>query len=416
VTDTTEIDGEVRALAAAFIPRKDRSQATTIVGPYKTPHTEELSKMLASEEPSPLDLAREFVGRFIYASDAELDMLTVWIAHTYVFQAYYATPRLAVMAPMREAGKTTVLNMIAALGKNAIVTMNASAASLYAIIDQEQPTICFDETDNMWGTSGQSGRYREQLSILNNGYTQDGFVLRSRSGSAYRYPVFVCAAFAGIGNLPGTLASRSIPISMKPVPDSVDLEEYEPDLFRGEAARIAEVLQSWLAERGPELDLQPQMPEGLRSRRRQIMKVMIGIGDLAGPEWSKRIRQAAREIVLGISRTAKVSPAEEIINVVTGVTQQGVFLPTGDLIALLKIQRDHDSKLGWATWLDDPIIAARQLANILKPYGIESAQHWLDGENRRCYNTGDFHLWAQARKIKSEPTQVAYEDEEDEAE
>jgi hypothetical protein len=414
VTNTKEIEGLTNDLAAAFTPREGSKQVPARLHEAAV----ELDKMMTSKEPCPLDVVREFVGRFVYASDAELDILTVWIAHTYVFQAYYATPRLAVMAPMKEAGKTTVLNMIAALGKDAIVTMNASAAALYAIIDQEHPTICFDETDNMWGATGQGSRYREQLSILNNGYTQDGFVLRSRSGSAYRYPVFVCAAFAGIGKLPDTLASRSIPINMRPVPDTVDLQEYEPDLFRGEAARVAEILQSWLAERGPELDLQPDMPEGLRSRRRQIMKVMIGIGDLAGNSWSARIRQACREVVLGISRTAKVSPAEELIRIITSVTGQGIFLPTGDLIALLKLQRDHDSKISWATWLDNPIIAARQIANILKPYGIETQQKWLDGENRRGYNTSDFHMWAQARAAKEEPQIVVDEDpdEEDEAE
>jgi hypothetical protein len=414
VTNTKEIEGLAKDLAAAFTPREGSKQVPARLHEAAV----ELDRIMTSNEPCPLDVVREFVGRFVYASDAELDILTVWIAHTYVFQAYYATPRLAVMAPTKEAGKTTVLRMISALGKDAVVTMDASPASLYAIIDQEQPTICFDETDNMWGPSGQGRRYREQLAILNNGYTMDGYVLRSRSGSAYRYPVFVCAAFAGIGKLPDTLASRSIPINMRSVPDTVDLQEYEPDLFRGEAARVAEILQSWLAERGPELDTQPDMPEGLRSRRRQIMKVMIGIGDLAGPDWSARIRQACREVVLGISRTAKVSPAEELIRIVTSVTGQGIFLPTGDLIALLKLQRDHDSKISWATWLDNPIIAARQIANILKPYGIETRQKWLDGENRRGYSTSDFHMWAQARAAKEEPQVFVDEDpdEEDEAE
>jgi hypothetical protein len=397
----------VGGVAAAFTPRKDSSDEAVV----------EFEQILNGKEPCALDVVREFISRFVHASDAELDIITVWIAHTYVYEAFYATPRLAIMAPVKEAGKTTVLNMIAALGKDTIVTMNASAPALYAIIDQEHPTICFDESDNMWGQNGTGvGRFRDQLSILNSGYTQDGFVLRSRNGSGYRYPVFVCAAFAGIGKLPDTLASRSIPIHMRPVPDNVTIEDYEPDLFRGEATRVAEILQSWLAERGPELDLQPVMPDGLKSRRRQIWKGPIAIGDLAGPTWSSKIRQAAREVALGISRTSHVSPAEELIQLVASVTEQGTFLPTGDLINLLKIQRDHENRIGWAVWLDNPSVANRQIASMLRPYGIESQQRWLDGENRRGYSAGDFHMWTQTKKGRSvvvEPEETEVDSEEE---
>jgi len=192
---------------------------------------------------------------------------------------------------------------------------------------------------------------------------------------------------------------------MQPVPDNVVLEDYEPDLFRGEAARVAEMLQTWIESRGPEIDLQPTMPEGLRSRKKQIWKALIAIGDLEGPEWSSRIRAAAREIGLGISRTARISPAEELIKLIASVAQPAAFLPTGEFIALLKLQRDMEGKVAWATWLDNSILAARQIANILRPYGIESQQRWIDGENRRGYSIDDFRLWTQAKEPpEPEPT------------
>jgi len=158
------------------------------------------------------------------------------------------------------------------------------------------------------------------------------------------------------------------------------------------------MLKSWVTARGPELDLQPIMPEGLKSRKKQIWKVIVSIGDLDGPKWSARLRNASREIALNISRTARISPAEELISLIASVAQPDVFMPTGDLVALLKFQRDHENKLGWMTWLDNPIVAARQIANILKPYGIESQQRWLDNENRRGYNIADFAMWAQAKQ------------------
>lgn len=386
MTDTKPITvPELDDVAAAFTPRKD------------------------SPEPCVLDVVREFIGRFVYATDAELDVMAGWVVHSYVFEAYFATPRLAFLALTEEAGKTTALNMILALAKNPIKTVNASGPSIFKIIEKEHPTLLFDEVDNMWNPKGTgSSKNRDQLGILNEGAYQDGYVLRADG----KYPVFVAAAFAGIGQLPKTMASRSIIINMSRVPDNVDLEDYEPDLFRGEAARIREMIGSWLAERGPELDLQPIMPEGLKSRKRQITKVLVAVGDLAGPEWSDRMRKALREVMLGITRVTRMSPAEELIQLVASITQQDTFLPTGELITLLKFQRDHENALRWAEWLDSPFVATRTLANMLKPYGIESQQKWLEGENRRGYHAGDFHMWAQTRH---EPETEPAEEEDEEA-
>jgi hypothetical protein len=346
-------------------------------------------------QPCALDILREFVGRFIYADHEDLDALTLWIVHTYVFRAFYATPRLFATSDHEDCGKSTVLNVSKALCHNGVKTANASVPAIFAIIEQEAPTLFFDETDNMFGSTGNSTRRKDLMGILNDGYTAEGFVLRSVDRSAHRYPVFVAAGFAGIGRLPKTMESRAVIMHMKPKPKTVKLEKWRPDMYGDEAKKVADSLASWIKKRGPELNLRPRMPDELgENRASEIWEVLVSIGDLAGPEWGKRAREASLKNVLGITSVQKQSPSEELIEVVSLNTMPEDFLPSTDFIDMLAKLKRTEEVLSWAAWLDDPIVAARQLANMLRPYGIESKQNWFEGENRRGYFMADFHMWA----------------------
>jgi hypothetical protein len=46
-----------------------------------------------------LDDVRAVLRRFIVLTDEQLDTLSLWVAHTYVFREFDVTPYLAVMSP-----------------------------------------------------------------------------------------------------------------------------------------------------------------------------------------------------------------------------------------------------------------------------------------------------------------------------
>src|ERR1700677_2271637 len=357
----------------------------------------------ARYKPCALDVVREFAARFVWMPDEELDAYAVWIAHTYIFRAMYATPRLRAAGESEDCGKSTLLKVACRLSYKGIRTAHASLPSVYTIIEQEAPTLFFDETDQWMATGGNSQRRKELEGILNDGYTEDGYVLRQVNGVTKKWPVWVCAAYAGIGRMNKTVESRCVIFNMKPKPSNIKLEEWDPREFGKEADAVAETLKSWITSRGPELDMRPNMPDALgQNRAKQIWRIMIAIGDLAGPEWGKRIRAAALKLVCGISAKPLRSPAEDFILCVAKNTTEEQFLPTGDFIQMLQIVQQNDSELHWASWLGDPITAARQIESLFRPYGIESEQKWLDDENRRGYNMGPFHMWAQTLAAKSE--------------
>jgi Protein of unknown function (DUF3631) len=346
-------------------------------------------------KPCALDIVREFNARFIWAPDEELDALTLWQAHTWIFEACYATPRLRAWGVREDCGKSTVLKVSCVLSKNGIRTSNASLPSVYTIIEQEHPTLFFDETDQWMATGGHSQRRRELEGILNDGYTEDGYVLRQLNGVTKKWPVWVCCAYGGIGRMNKTVESRCVNLEMKPKPDNVKLEQWDPRKFGKEAAHVADMLKSWITSRGPELNPEPPIPEALgQNRAYQIWQILIAIGDLESEEWGRRARAAALKLVCGISAKPLKSPAEEFILCVAKNTNEEQFNPTSDFIQMLSFLQSAEGELPWASWLSEPLSASRQIASLLRPFGIESEQRWLDGENRRGYAMGSFHMWA----------------------
>lgn len=57
-----------------------------------------------------LDEVREWFARFVCTVDeSDLDLLTLWAAHTHLVVETYTTPRLILDSPVPGSGKTTVL-------------------------------------------------------------------------------------------------------------------------------------------------------------------------------------------------------------------------------------------------------------------------------------------------------------------
>src|SRR5438128_813666 len=91
-----------------------------------------------------------YSGRFIaFPNEHSHIAYTLWIAHTYLIDAFHATPRLAVISPEKGCGKTRVLEITRVLANKAIPMINPSPASLYRLIEKEHPTLLIDEIDRL---------------------------------------------------------------------------------------------------------------------------------------------------------------------------------------------------------------------------------------------------------------------------
>src|SRR3546814_11573135 len=98
-----------------------------------------------------LNRIRAFTRRFIcYPSDHASTSHVLWIAHTHLMEAWFSTPRLAVLSPEPGSGKSRVLEITAMLVPNPLLSVNSSAAYiLWKVSDlANRPTNLYDEIED----------------------------------------------------------------------------------------------------------------------------------------------------------------------------------------------------------------------------------------------------------------------------
>jgi hypothetical protein len=121
-------------------------------------------------------LVPELTGAILkYVVLTENDALAVamWILHAYCFDAFACTPRLAITAPEKRCGKTTLLDVIGLLVPRPLSTANISAAATFRTIEAVRPTLLIDEADTFLSEN------EELRGILNSGHRKGGQVIRT---------------------------------------------------------------------------------------------------------------------------------------------------------------------------------------------------------------------------------------------
>lgn len=87
------------------------------------------------------DSIHTFLQRFIaFPTPASLDTVTLWAAHAHMVKHFHTTPRLAMLSPEAESGKTRVLELLD------LLTPESDVNSL-TIPRSDFPHTC-EETDN----------------------------------------------------------------------------------------------------------------------------------------------------------------------------------------------------------------------------------------------------------------------------
>src|SRR5262249_61656597 len=133
----------------------------------------------------------------------------LWAVHSHVFDKFMVTPRLVLTSPVRDCGKTTLLDVLSRLVARPEKTDNITAAAIYDTIDRERCTLLIDEADNLEVSA--KGALR---AVLNSGYRKGGSVRRGTGRQRRKYQTFAPIALAAIGVLTLPLISRSIVVHM----------------------------------------------------------------------------------------------------------------------------------------------------------------------------------------------------------
>lgn len=342
-----------------------------------------------------LEEVRGFLRRFVVMSDAQLDAVTLWAAHTHAIDAADATPYLHASSAEPRSGKTRLLEVLELLVHEPVATVNISDAALFRVVQEQRPTLLFDEVDAIFGPKANGNR-EDLRGMLNAGYRRGATVRRmggAKMTQLETFSVFCPKALAGIGALPGTIADRTIAIRLLRRVREERVERFRRRLAAPEGHELRDRLADWLEPQLEELErAEPVLPDALDDRAQDCWEPLFAIADLAGGAWPARTRLAALALAderaeesasLGVRLLADLHAVFEE----SGETR----LRTADLLE--RLCRVEESP--WGDWYGKTL-SAQALSKLLQPYRIKTMTIKVEGEPVRGYKREQFEdAWAR---------------------
>jgi hypothetical protein len=248
-----------------------------------------------------LDQVRDWLERFITViDDSDLDLLTLWAAHTHVAVETYTTPRLVIDSPVPGSGKTTVLEHLERLCMSPIQMASLSSPALLTrMLDKSMRTILIDEADR--SLSPNKDGVEELLAVLNSGYKRGGsrpVLISTRDGwEPVEMPTYSPVAMAGNSpDLPEDTKSRSIRVLLMPDHDG-SAEESDWELYDEEARELGQALAGWADSIRDLAKVRPALPDGVKGRARERWGPLKRVAVANGGRWPAVVDRLALQDV-----------------------------------------------------------------------------------------------------------------------
>ena len=82
----------------------------------------------------------------------------------------WTTPRLAILSPELESGKTRVLDVLELLVQEPFYSVNPTPATIFRMLAVKKITLLFDECDTVFKKRGKDDTHEDLRALLNSGY------------------------------------------------------------------------------------------------------------------------------------------------------------------------------------------------------------------------------------------------------
>ncbi|MDD9938056.1 MAG: DUF3631 domain-containing protein [Myxococcales bacterium] len=337
-----------------------------------------------------LDDLVKAVRRHVVLGEHEAVAAALFALHTYCLDAAHISPRLAVLSPTKRCGKSTLLNLLATVVAKPLLVANITAAALFRIVDAVQPTLVIDEADSFMAGKEElrnvlnAGHDRETARVLRCAGKEDGFAPLVFSAWA---PVVIGA----IGELPGTLADRSITIRMRRKGPS---DRVAP-LRRRERAALAPLAQRcarWAADNlttlgdaaAPELSLDSD-------RAADNWEALVCIARLAGgDEWHARAVVAAQALSSkAATEEGGTELGERLLSDIRGLFESRAV---GDRVSMQELATALAGLDGspWGEVSRGKPITTNYLGKRLSPFGVRAKPIRFPDKTRKGFEYSAF--------------------------
>jgi hypothetical protein len=337
-------------------------------------------------------------------SDEQAVIMAAWTLHTYVFDAAETTPYIHITAPERACGKSRLMEALEALAASPIRSGGMTAAALVRCIDAKTPTIFLDEMDAQLG--GDKELVEALRGILNEGFRMGGIFYKcvGKNFDLKGFSVYCPKCFAGIGQLPDTVSSRSIVIEMRRKLSGESVEPFRQNAVKAAAVPIRETLGAWAARGSVVLlrEIKPAAIASLSDRQNDIAEPLLCIAQLAGDGWLQRLT-GALQTIFKAAGTADTSSGATLLADIRAVFDGGTAeqIPSKAMVEQLCEIEGRP----WAEWSYGKGLTANNLARQLKKFKIYPVKIRLGPETAQGYHRGDFED-AWSRYCLLPPTQT----------
>ena len=121
----------------------------------------------------------EFLRRYVHQPDKFTLLNALWIMHSFVYREYLCTPRLAIVAPEADCGKTTLLNTISQLSyRGGMNLADSTPPFIFRVVQMHKVMLTVDEADVLFDPSVSDDMVKTLVRIFNAGHSQVGQVGR----------------------------------------------------------------------------------------------------------------------------------------------------------------------------------------------------------------------------------------------
>lgn len=353
----------------------------------------------------PLDEIKAFLGRFIsYPSEHAKVAHTLWIAHTHAMELWDSTPRIAFLSKEPGSGKSRALEVTELLVPNPVEAVNVTAAYIFRKVGQGDvlPTLLYDEIDTVFGPRARENE--EIRGLLNAGYRKHSKAGRCSMRGKTVFPeelsAYCAVAFAGLGNLPETILSRTIVVRMRRRKTNERVEPFRRRLLVDEGNVIRDNLAAWVNELATiGIDTKwPILPVELSDRDHDIWEPLVLLADHADEDWGLQARVAALFLTSNRDASSHGTGSKLLKDIRVVFDQER--LPTMELLNRLINLEDSP----WASINGQPL-DSRRLAYELDGYDIHPKTLRFNESLLKGYRRADFEdAWERYLPTPSQKT------------
>lgn len=330
-----------------------------------------------------LDGIEGFISARAILPDGASTAIALWCVATYGIGLFKIFPRLTIISPEKRCGKSTALDLVEAFSYKSLFTSNISAAGIFRLIDEHQPTLIIDEADTF-----ATGGNKEMTGIINSGHAKNRAHVSRCVGDSHKVQLFSTwtpMALAAIGKLPSTIMDRSVVIPLRRKTTSETVLRIEPDLH-SDAENVRRDLLKWMIDNQQAIKSNVIEPPSLGNDRAvDNWLPLFTIANQASPEWLVKC-EAAYRVLNNYEEEPLLST--QLLSDIQGIlaAHSSNKISSADLVTKLTEFKDKP----WCEIRHGGAISQNVLASMLKIYNIKPSVIRCNSNTLRGYELDQF--------------------------